>query len=274
MSMTKLWTILLVAVLAAGTAAIVSNCGGSSSGDDDSSDDAGDDTGDDTGGDDTGDVLWGHVRNFQDKQDLSGIDVELLNNDTGEPFDPAITGVSDSDGYIAFNVPAGFAEVAVRTTSAGFMNTLHYSYARNATDEEFLIVSDQTISIVSNLLGVTLDDSLSHAAGAVYWGSESDENPIGCATVAFDPAATEIHYFGSDALPTHDRDTLGTNKDNGYFIGLNVDVVPTVMTAEANGHQSVVNVPKLYAKTVVIQNFYYSKADYSSLDQLQSGSCE
>jgi hypothetical protein len=155
------------------------------------------------------------------------------------------------------------------------MDTLQYSFASDATDEEFLIVSDQTISIVSNLLGVTLDEAASHAAGAVYWGDPTDENPIGCAMVTIDPTPAEpVHYFGSDALPTADRDELGTNKQNGYFIGLNAQVEPTTMTVDANGNPNEVNIPKLYASTVVIQNFYYSKDDFSSLDELMDAACE
>ena len=273
MSNSKLWLILTALVLALSLALVVTACG-----DDDDDDDDDDDSGDDDDDDDSGgDTLTGYVRDFQTDQELSDVTVEILDHETGLPFDPAITETSDSTGFVEFEVPAGVAKVAVRTSALGSIDTLQYDFARDAQEEEFLLVSDATLSIIATLLGVEVDPALTNVAGSVYWGDPTDETPVGCAEVTITPDGEDdqtVYYFSDDRLPTTDRGAPGTNPVNGNFVAVNSPVAPTTMMSDADGNTSTIELPMTYTDTIIIQNFYYSKDDFTSLDELEPDDCE
>jgi len=274
---TRFWVLMLALLVALSATLAVTACGGDD--DDDDDDDTGDDdTGDDdTGDDDTGgDTLTGFVRTFPQREPVADITVEILDHETGDPFDPAITATSGADGSVSFEVPAGVAKVAVRTTGLNYTDTMQYDFARDAQDEEFLIVANTTLEFIATLIETPIQDGLTHMAGAVYWGDPTDETPVGCAEVTITPDtgdAPTVFYGGADELPSPARGN--THPDNAVFVGVNSPVSGATFSATtATDATASVSIPKTYADTVVIQNIYFSKDDYANDTDLEPADCE
>ncbi|MDP8223956.1 MAG: hypothetical protein P9L99_11400 [Candidatus Lernaella stagnicola] len=281
-------TVLLVAVLSLGLI-IAIGCGGDDDDDDSGSDDdaTGDD--DDGGGDyEPGSgYLSAYVRDFQTKAEVQGAIVELVDNATGIALGSAWKTESASgegQGYVEFtNVPDELDQVGVRVTKEGNHPTYQYYFDVGSVDEEFLLVSRSTSSLVAGLLGLALDPEAGFAAGAIYWGDPSDENPVGCAVVQTDPDPIDgIYYFGPDNLPNPARNvdpnvpenaanSTGVNPQNGYWIGINIAAGTTVdVTATGGTNRDVVEsvtIPMSFPDSVTIANIYYSFGDYSANPQ-------
>lgn len=263
-------TLLIALVLALGLVIMI-GCGDD---DDDDDDDSGGDDDDDGGAD----SLNARVVDFQN-QDLAlqGVLVQALDNQTGEPFDPAIEVTSPSDGWVTLTgIPAGVEQIAVRCSRSNYMDTVQYNFDVGATGEEFLVIAHDTRDIVTGTLDVTLDPTKAMGAGGVYWGNALDENPVGCAEVTSDPAVDEIFYFNLSLLPTRDRTIStpgspangeGINPENGYFVALNMDIGTATFTATSGDASETVFSPRLFANSVVISNIYFPFNDYDDNPQ-------
>jgi len=261
-----IWVVFLTFVLAMGAALYV-GCGGD---DDDDDDDSGDD---DSGGDRT---IQAQVSDFPSYAPVQGALVEVVDNDTGQPVDPPIQVTSPSDGQVTVTIPEELGDqVGIKTSKENYHNTYQYNFDVGSTNEDFLIVSRVTSGLIAQLLDTPLEADKSHAAGGVYWGDPTDENPIGCAEITTDPPNPgNIHYMGSDDLPAKDRDITtpgdpqsgeGTNPSFGHFVSVNMDVgTPVTITANADGVEEEVLLPALFADSICIVNVYYSKDDYDS----------
>ena len=268
------WLILVLAAALVTAGMIAAAC--SNGDDDDTSDDASDDTADDTGddtaddtGDDTGDddtgtgSFGGIVVDYLTSAPKVGATVELLNDTTGESFDPAISGTTDADGAISFtDVPAGETMVGVKVDTANYMTTIQYDFAVGTTDANILAVSNTTVTLIAGSLGVTVDDTKGQVAGKVFWvptsGSPED---VGCATVTSDPVDADIYYFGAllpDPTYTH------TNPDNAAFAVLNMTPGAVTLTSLVDGHEATNTLPKVYANSISITNVSYLEADYAT----------
>ncbi|MDP8254338.1 MAG: hypothetical protein P9M14_01180 [Candidatus Alcyoniella australis] len=271
-----IWLLLISLVALSAAALVFTGCGGDDDDDDTGDDDTGDD---DTGDDDTDDdddtggpgTLSAFVNDFQTSEPVAQAMVEVLQNDSGLEFDPAIVWFSENDGSVTIdNIPDGVTDVAIRTSKGDYRNTLQYGFPVGATGEEFLIVSNVTASLIFGLLGVTDDPADTHIAGAVYWGDPSDETEIGCAVVTTDPVGPEpIHYATGSKIPTTSRDAAtpanskGTNPGNGIFTSLGMTPGAYDITATPDGvEEETVSLPMAFANTICIQNVYFSKADY------------
>lgn len=257
--------------------------------DDDNNDNSGGgDDDDDTGGG-TG-TIDGYVRNFQDKVEVQGAVVELVDNATGNPLGDAFKKTSPSDGHVSFTgIPAGVEYVGVKVSKDGSHDTYQYDFVVGATDEEFLLVSRVTSGLVALTLGITLDTTKGFAAGGIYWGDPTNENPVGCAVVTVDPEPVDgIYYFGPDDLPYIDRNvdptnepanasnTHGVNPLNGYWIGMtmeagvSVSVTATSAVDPADDTTWITEtavIPMTFPDSVTISNVYFSTDDYSANPQ-------
>lgn len=266
---------------------------GCDEGGDDDDDDGGGDGGDDD--DDTPDIgdpgkISGCVHDFQTGQPVQGATVQVLDNETGAPYEGQSAESPSGDGCVSFE---GFDTnsdfVGIKVTRSDYKDTYQFYFANGSENEEFLLVSENTASLVALSLGVTLDPEKAFAAGAVYWGSQTNENPLGCARVTFDPPNPgNIHYFGTDKLPTPLRDIVGDAPSNGegtnpccgkenpfaYYVSMNQDIgtgsvtmTATVFDEEddeggAGEYSESVVLPQMYADSVSISNIYFTEADY------------
>lgn len=258
-----LWVLFLVLATTLGVALYVSCGGGGGGGDDDTDDDDGD-------GDRT---IEAQVSDFPTYQPVGGALVEVVDNNTGLPVDPPIKVTSPANGQVVVTIPEELGDyVGIKTSKSGHKDTYQYNFKVGAKDEDFLIVSDTTVNLVAALLETELDPTKGHAAGGVYWGDPTDENPIGCAEVTTDPEG-DVHYMGNDDLPFKVRDITtpgdpqngeGTNPKNGHFVSVNMAPGSVDITADADGAKESVTLPALFADTICIVNVYYSKDKYSS----------
>jgi len=256
-------------------------------GDDDDNDSAGDDDGgggdddDDNGG---GNSISAYVHDFQTKQPVQDALVQLVDNTTGEPI-PGFEQTSPADGKVVFTGLSDYDLVGVKVSKSSFKNTYQYDFNVGAQDEEFLIVSDSTASIVALVLQVDLDPTKGFAAGGIYWGDPTDENPVGCAIVQTDPMPNSgIFYFGNDNLPTQDRNVVnplapangtGVNPANGYWVGMNMETGKVDVTAATAwedqdgtlvpaGTFETTTIPAVFPDSVCIANVYFSKDKYDA----------
>lgn len=235
----------------------------------------GDDDDDSGGGGGGGRTIEAQVSDFPTYQPVGGALVEVVDNNTGLPVDPPIKVTSPANGKVVVTIPEELGDyVGIKTSKSGYKDTYQYNFKVGSKDEDFLIVSEATVSLVAALLEVELDPTKGHAAGGVYWGDPTDENPIGCAEVTTDPPNPgNIHYMGLDDLPTLDRDIdepgnpkdgEGTNPKNGHFVSVNMEPGEIKITANADGAEESVTLPALFADSICIVNVYYSKDKYDS----------
>ncbi|MBZ0272348.1 hypothetical protein K8I61_09945 [bacterium] len=290
--MKKLWWLSLVAMIAAlfTMSALLVACGD----DDDDDDDGGDDDDDDDDDVGTGEpgTLSGFVHDFQTKQPVAGALVEVLNDETGEPFDPPIEATSPSgDAKVSFDIPEGHDQVGIRVSKEGATDTVQFHFDVGLANEEFLLIANATRELVALSLGIELDLTKAVMAGGVYYGDPIDEDAIGCAEVSFDPDdGQNVFYFGPDALPTAARNVTGDTPANGqgtnpgydgkgqaisYYVSLNKEIDSNITLTgrvyDDEGTGTVENsveetglMPRLYPNTASIANVYYSRDDYDS----------
>lgn len=256
-----LFVLLIVLSLSIG-ALIVVGCG-------DDDDDSGGGGGDDDD-DNQGSSINAVVHDFQTKQPVADVVVELINNDTGESFDPPITVTSPADGWVTLPIPEGVTQVGIKCSKQGYKDSYQYYFDAGLTGEEFLIISDVTASLVAQILGIELDPAKGHFAGGLYWGSPTDEGHIGCGWIETDPPCDEIHYMGLDDLPNPARDVTGdtptdgqgTNPANGYWVAMNFDTGPAVATGHSGEFSESVTIPVVRADSINITNIYFPKSEY------------
>jgi hypothetical protein len=280
---TKTIVFAILAALAC-TVLFMVSCGG---GDDDDDSTSSDD--DDVQQGEEG-KLQAYVHDFQTKQPVQGALVQALNDETGEPLDPAVTATSPEDGGVTLTIPEGVEKVVVRVTKSNCTDTVQFHFDVGVTGEEFLLVSNATKDLVAATLGVTIDLTKAMSAGGVYWGDPASESSIGCSVVSFDPDdGSHMYYFGPDALPASARDVTGDTPINGqgtnpaydskghaisYFLAINKDVASdlsllSTIYADQGGDgtgssvQSSDTVPRLFENTVTIANVYFDKTTYA-----------
>ncbi len=268
--------LLVLGLLAGGLVFYACSSGGD---DDDTADDDADDDIDDDTDDDAAppNSIGGVVIDYFSEVPLEGALVEVLNNATGESFDPPITGISDTNGYVMLTgIPEGEEQVGIKVSLAGYKDTIQYNFNVGVTDEQFLCISNTTVAAITLLLGIEWDPAKGTAAGAVYWGDPTDENPIGCVEVTTDPPNDEIHYMNNLGMPSRDRDIdtpgnpqngEGTNPNDGAFVSVNMDPGQITITANADGNVEEAVLPQLFADSVCIVTIYYSKDEYPSNPQ-------
>ncbi len=239
-------------------------------GDDDTSDDDvldDDDDDNDTGDDDVIEPgkLGGTTKDNKSLALLKGAEVNLVDDESGDLL--GVSGFSDPEtAYIILDVPTAYelATIGVKVAFEGYMDTYQYHFNIGVTNEDFYGINEDIVEAMALLLpGVSIDDTKGHAAGAVYWGDPTDEEPIGCAMITMDPAQEEIHYMNNLGIPFGGRDDEGTNPLDGKFVALNVDPGgPYTITATVDDDEVSVTLPKVVANSVNIASIYFNKTDF------------
>ncbi len=218
-------------------------------------------------------TFGGYATDFLTDSLLPNTTIEILQNDSGDPYDPPITGTTNAEGYVEFDLTDIFgskddAFVCIKFTRNGYWPTHQYSFTVGTDDNTFLGVSETAVNLMTSGMGLDIDIEAGqgHASGAVYWDDAGTREGIGCATVSYDPdpfaGATDggIFYFGGQ-LP--DRTTPHTNPENGYFVAINADSGgPYTVTGDADGNEESVSLPNNFPDAVTIMNVLYSKTDY------------
>ena len=247
MRISALLIFLLVATMAFSFGLIWIGCGDDDDDDASSSDDDDDDPAQGEPG-----KLNGCVLDFQTRQPVQSALVELLDNATGDPLTDAdgnaITATSPGgDGCITLDgIPAENEFVGVKVSRADHKDTYQFYFENGLENEEFLIVSEATASLVSASLNLTIQPDRGFAAGGLYWGDALDENAIGCSIIEFDtPPDDGIYYFGIDELPTAGRAVTGDVPTNGqgtnpccnddpksFFVGMNQPLGSVTISAK------------------------------------------
>ncbi len=236
---------------------------------------------DDSDDDDTVDEnsISGTATDFKEGTPLPNATVEAVNDEDGSSFDPAIVGTADENGFVTLSGIPDDAKgaVAIKVTYNGYKDTYQFHFETGTSNETFLAVSNTVVTLVSGLLGITPDPTKGFASGAVYWSDGTDEHPVGCAEVTFDPGVSEVHYFKESALgvlPTDERDTDGNGigDENGkgtngvldgdggpmsYFVGVNADPGSYTVTANIDGVEATDTIPYLCADCVAITTVVY-----------------
>ena len=292
MRSTSLLVLFLVAILSLSLLILWVGCGDD---DDDDDDDSGSDDDDDSVDEGDKGQINGCVHDFQTKQPVQGALVELLDNTTGETLGVETTSPG-GDGCVTLQIPEDYTqdEVGIRTSRDDYKTTVQFYFDDGLVGEEFLIVSNSTASLVALSLGITIDEEMGFAAGALYWGDETDENPIGCGKLEIDPPNPgNLHYFGIDNLPLTARDIVGDAPSDGqgtnpccgnadpksFYVSVNqppkalgqggITFTATVFATEddeaGTGTTYVETnlLPVLEKNTVGISNIYFSKDTYT-----------
>ena len=254
-------------------------------GTDDDDDSVGDDDDNDDDSSPIPGSIGGTVLDFLSDNPQPNATVEALNDVDGMPLDPAVVGTTDEDGYVLLELPAAYVAandtVAIKVSKDGYKNTIQYGFPVGVTNETFLGISTTTLALMAGPLGIGIpaDPAKGQVAGAVYWGDPTDETTIGCAEVSIDVASAGVFYLGGAlGLPTHGRDITapgdpqdgeGTNPEDGVFVGLNITPTDTgvVITADADGNEEIKIIPRVEADSVIMQNIYYAKVDYTTNPQ-------
>lgn len=278
---TSFLVFLLTVVLAMSMTIAWVGCGDDDDDDDDSSADDDDDNGPDVG--DKGKIS-GCIHDFQSGQGLLGATIELVNNDTGESLGITKT-TTTSDGCVELTgISTDLDFVGVKVTKDGYKDTYQFYFDNGITGEEFLAVAESTATLVAAALNIAIEDGQGFAAGGLYWGDPTEENPIGCAKIEFDQPSDGVFYFFTDKLPNLSRnitgnapsDGEGTNPagdlDQAYslYVSVNQDPGPTTATATiydieddeagtGSTLQESIYLPMVAADAVCIANIYFPK---------------
>lgn len=244
--------------------------------DDDTTDDDDDDDDDTAGSTDFG----GTVVDFKEGTILPGATVELLNNDTGASFEPALTQVADADGKVLFeDIPAAKAgQVAAKVTLGDYRTTVQFHFDTGTASEEILAVSESTVKLIATLLGEDVDDGQGFASGAVYWVEDDEEKSLGCAEVeAVRDGGGDtgtIYYFKDKKLLGRVPDKTQPYTNPGYteegdplslFVAVNADpgsYTINATTDEGDGDTESNTIPNLCADCIAITTILFDKSEY------------
>jgi hypothetical protein len=189
----------------------------------------------------------------------AGIEVTVLDDDTGQPLAPApglvLSSTSDGNSRVTFTVPCAeddSVRFAVKA-KGGNAHTDTYTYhlrphEQNASLRLIRMGSETAAVAVPGLAAYTTNEAAAPAAGAVYWktASMTEYEIVGCAHISDDSGdivAQDLRYF-RDALPSNTTEAngrplaKGTNPQAGngkFFIGNMMPGMHTLRAKLADG---------------------------------------
>lgn len=241
--------------------------------DDDSADDDADDD-DDLDDDDTDDddddttpgVISGRILDFGTGEptceSLSFIFIiEAVDNETAEPFLPAVTVNADEECNFTLLVPEGTPSLL----GLKFSNSSPHGYVTYLFDvavgrtDVVLYFADKYFSLYT---GMDYDDSKGFAFGIVEWEGAVVPEPVGCATISpdrFMGAAGEISIWDFDIGYWRDTTPL-----NGFFMAFNATPQDYAFQAEVNGEVAMSAVHPLFAGKGTQFHVVYPLSGYST----------
>ncbi|HOI09069.1 MAG TPA: hypothetical protein PK313_01205 [Myxococcota bacterium] len=219
----------------------------------------------------------GQLVDFQSKVGMEGVDVTVLDNDTGEPLDPVrfppfksgVNGLIDlplDPGMMVAFKANGKDKSGVWT----FKDSFQYNIPSDAQNKRLYAVNVITYSTAPKTAGIIVDKTKGILAGTVYWKNEAEgtEEFVGCVTIealVADGSSTtpqgEVRYFSPDTdMPTPlTKATFTTTGEEGTsrYIIANLPVGQYRIVASIDG--TVVSdeiVLRAAADSIAISNIY------------------
>ncbi len=158
--------------------------------------------GGDEGDDNTGDATFtGKLVDFASKTGRKGVDLVVLDNDTGLPLDPATfpSFKSGDDGKIELDLPKGIMvafqatgqeDVAAPATPMKFQKTYMFNIDSESQGKRIYAVNTITYTTAPMTAGILVDKTKGILAGTIYFKDPATEEEqfVGCATIEAIPA--------------------------------------------------------------------------------------
>lgn len=201
----------------------------------------------------------------------SGLAVELVNRNTGLPFDPPVTGIADDKyGYVRLAIPTGVVEAGVKVTHSDGQVTYNYGKALRPGGD-FLWVAAYPATAFSHYMEpfdlepvtgkAQLWGYLYYQGPANRWSVEPHNWGVGCATITSTPVLGRIYYTRPPNY-TPNAAATSTPLQNSTWYAFNVDPVQHTFTAQAEGTPLPVSVPALVADAITAVFMVFERADY------------
>jgi hypothetical protein len=230
----------------------------------------------------------GQLVDFQSKVGMEGVDVTVLDNDTGEPLDPVRfpTFKTGANGLIDLPLDPGML-VAFKANGKDksgiwtFKDSFQYNIPSDALNKRLYVVNVITYTQAPKTAGITVDPTKGILAGTVYWKNDAEgtEEFVGCVTIEALPAdgssttpQGEVRYFSPDTdMPTPlTKATFTTSGDEGTsrYIIANLPVGQYRIVASIDG--TVVNddiVLRAAPDSIAISNIYLEGATNPTPDR-------
>lgn len=192
------------------------------------------------------------------EQTAPGVVCELLDDETGAAS--GITQTTDEEGWLEFKGISADSLVGFKCTKDLHKDTYQFHISPNMRDEKLWIVSLAVYNPAVALAGLNVNDGTGTLAGAVYFvNADNEEEPVGGATVASDPATEDIRYMdGGTGLPTTPDKQACTHAVHGRFLVANLEAggSATVTATDANGDAVGSVVIPVVADSIAVGNIY------------------
>jgi hypothetical protein len=173
------------------------------------------------------------LEDFQSKSAVEGAKVEVLDNLTGIATGESV--MSGADGAVSIELEKGI-KVGFKVSMADSRDTYQFGIDSEAQDETLWLVSETTYVLAPAAAGLTVDSSKGIVAGGVYFFNDlngndkiddGEEEKVGCATIATDPAGEYRYFNPSSGLPGPIADFPTTSKNLSYVLAGNVAIDST-----------------------------------------------
>jgi len=152
----------------------------------------------------------GQLVDFKAKKGRKGVDITVLDNDTGEPM-PGIDPLkSGDDGVFQVSLPPGlligFRSTGQEEVTSGipmkFQTTYQFNIPSDSQGKRIYAVDTITYTTAPKTAGINVDRTKGILAGTIYWTNPANgkEEFVGCATVRAVPVeggdpVGEVRYF-------------------------------------------------------------------------------
>lgn len=229
----------------------------------------------------------GTLVDFASKIGKEGVDLQVLDNDTGEVMAGQPQLKSGVGGAVSLTIAKDtkFAMKAWGKDSTGkfeFKDTYQFNVPWDAQNKRLYAVSKLTYMTAPPPAGITVDPTKGIIAGSVYWKDPAtgEEHMVGCGTVtvkwAGDAASTpatsgEVRYFNVDTdLPAPlTKATMTTVETSRYLVG-NLPLGMREVSLKIDGKDVELEFPvklRSYQDSICISNLYVKSATNPSPDR-------
>jgi len=199
------------------------------------------------------DDLTSAVIDGNSQQPVSGATVQLLQATSGQPFSPAISAITATDGSFLLLVPPSVGLAGIEVSQTGYLSSYYWGPIGNMISAmgPLTILSTGSMGQAEQQLGVTFDPTKAIVVGGVGWTNGPQSQAVACATATSQvpgdsgPSGTTI-YMDGQGNPA--AGLSGTNGNNGQFLIVNADPgAPAFIAAQAGGYAASTTVPYLFA---------------------------
>lgn len=152
----------------------------------------------------------GQLVDFKAKKGRKGVDITVLDNDTGEPMTGISPLKSGDDGVFQLTLPpgllVGFKSTGQEEVTSGipmkFQTTYQFNIPSDAQGKRIYAVDTITYTTAPKTAGINVDRTKGILAGTIYWTNPAnqEEEFVGCATIRAVPVeggdpVGEVRYF-------------------------------------------------------------------------------